>query len=111
MAVLTIPTTPGVPFYTQRTRLDGVDYILGFRYSQREDRWYLDISDSEEVPILSGLKIVANWPLLQAYRYDPRVPAGEIIATSLTTDDSPPGLNEMGDGLRVQLTYFEAGTI
>ncbi len=111
MAVLTIPTTPGVPFYTQKTRLDGVDYILGFRYSQREDRWYLNISDSEEIPILTGLKLVANWPLLQAYHYDPRVPPGEIMAISLENDDTPPGLNELGEKLRVQLTYFEAGTV
>lgn len=107
MAVLTIPTTPGVPFYSQKTRLDGLDYILGFRYSQREDRWYLNISDSEEVPILTGIKLVSNWPLLQAYRYNTRVPPGELMAISLTTDASPPGLNELGETLRVQLTYFD----
>jgi hypothetical protein len=107
MATLLIPTTPGVPFYTQKTRLDGVDYVLEFRYSQREDRWYLDISDSEEVPILTGLKLIANWPLLQAYHYDTRVPPGELMAISLVADDSPPGLNELGEGLRCELTYFE----
>jgi len=111
MATLTIPTTPGVPFYTQKTRLDGIDYILGFRHSQREDRWYLSIYDSEQNPILLGLKIVANWPLLQAYRFNTLVPPGEIMAQDLTTDESPPGLNEMGAGKRVQLIYFEAGTL
>ncbi|HYQ47152.1 MAG TPA: hypothetical protein VER11_34515 [Polyangiaceae bacterium] len=111
MATLLVPTTPGVPFYTQKTRLDGVDYVLSFRHSQREDRWYLSIADAEEVPILTGLKLVTNWPLLQAYRFDPRVPPGELMASTLTTDDSPPGLNELGEGLRVQLIYFEAGTL
>lgn len=111
MAVLTVPTTPGVPFYSQKTRLDGVDYLLSFRYSQREDRWYLSIADSEELPILQGLKIVANWPLLYPHRYDPRVPPGELMAIDLTSDTSPPGLSEMGEGKRVQLTYFEAGTL
>jgi len=108
VATLTIPTTPGVPFYKQKTRLDGVDYILWFRYSQREDRWYLSIYDAGETPILLGLKLVLNWPLLQAYRYNPLLPPGEIVAMGLTTDDSPPGLNELGEAQRVQLTYFEA---
>lgn len=111
MATLFVPTTPGLPFYTQKTRLDGVDYILEFRYNQREDRWYLSISDSEEIPILTGLKLVCNWPLLHSYQYDPRVPPGELMAIDLSGDDTPPGLNELGDGLRVQLTYFEAGTL
>ena len=111
MAALLVPTTPGVPFYTQKTRLDGIDYILGFRYSQREDRWYLSIYDSEEKPILLGLKLVANWPLLHAYRFNPLVPPGELMASSLGPDDSPPGLNELGEKLRVQLIYFEAGTL
>lgn len=111
MGALTIPTTPGVPFYTQKTRLDGVDYILGFRYSQREDRWYFSIYDSEEKPILLGLKLVTNWPLLQAYRFNPLVPPGEIMAQSLTTDESPPGLDELGPNRRVQLIYFEKGTL
>lgn len=111
MATLLVPTSPGVPFYTQKTRLDGVDYVLGFRYNQREDRWYLSLADSEEIPILSGLKLVTNWPLLQAYHYDPRVPPGELFAMDLSGDDTPPGLNELGEGLRTQLIYFEAGTL
>jgi len=111
VATLTIPTTPGVPFYTQKTRLDGVDYILGFRYSQREDRWYFSIYDSEENPILLGLKLVTNWPLLQAYRFNTLVPPGEIMAIDLTNDGTPPGLDELGEGKRVQLTYFEVGTL
>lgn len=110
MDALLIPTTPGVPFYTQKTRLDGVDYVLTFRYSQREDRWYLSLADNEEVPILSGLKLVANWPLLYSYHYDTRVPPGELFASDLSGDETPPGLNELGEGLRVQLIYFPLGS-
>jgi hypothetical protein len=111
MPSLLVPTSPGVPFYTQKTRLDGRDYVLTFRYSQREDRWYLSLADSEEIPILSGLKLVANWPLLQAYHYDTRVPRGELSAMDLSGDDTPPGLNELGEGLRVQLIYFPVGSL
>lgn len=112
MSVLLIPTTPETPYYQQKTRLDGRDYVLHFAYNQREDRWYLSLHDEEDVPILRGLKLVANWPLLKYYHADTRVPPGELIATDLTADGgSPPGFADLGEGRRVELTYFDAAQI
>jgi hypothetical protein len=108
MATLLIPTSPGVPYYVQKTRLDGRDYILRFSYNERIQRWYVGICDEEGTPLLLGLKLVANWPLLRHYRHDPRLPPGELMAVDLTNDGSPPTLNELGEGKRVELTYFEA---
>ena len=34
------------------------------------------------------------------------VPVGELIAVSTSGDKTPPGLTELGDGQRVQLTYL-----
>ncbi len=109
MAILTIPVS-GDPFQTLKTRLDGVDYVLSLAYNQREDRWYLSIADDEETPILSGLKLVSNFGLLFRHRYNPAVPPGELMVTDTTTDKSPPGLLELGEGKRCELTYFEAAT-
>ncbi len=108
MAVLLVPTTPGAPYHSQKTRLDGRDYVLRLAYNQREERWRLSILDEEEQPILIGLKLVANWPLLRHYRFDPRLPPGEFFAMDLTGNGSPPTLDELGEGRRVELTYFEA---
>ena len=110
MAVLLVPTTPGAPYHSQKTRLDGRDYVLRFAFNQREGRWRLSIFDDEEQPILLGLKLVANWPLLRHYHYDPRIPPGELMVLDLTGDRTPPGLDELGEGLRCELTYFEAET-
>jgi hypothetical protein len=111
MAVLLVPTTPGAPYHSQKTRLDGRDYVLRFAFNERENRWHLSILDDEERPILLGLKLVANWPLLRHYRWDPRVPPGELMVLDLTGDRTPPGLDELGEGLRCELTYFEAAEI
>lgn len=108
MAALLIPTRQGEPYYTQRTRLDGREYNLRFAWNQRIERWFLDINDGDGVPIVLGLKLTSNWPLLRAYRYDPRVPPGELAAMTSPKDNVPPGLNDMGKGLRCELTYFAA---
>lgn len=110
MAVLIIPTTPGEAYYRQKTKLEGRDFILEFAYSQRVDRWTLTIYDEAETALLRGIKLVTNWPLLRHYRSDPRLPPGELWAIALDGSDEPPGLDELGAGKRVELTYVESGT-
>lgn len=107
--MITIQTTSD-PFYTTRVTLDGTDYILDFKYNQRQDRWYLTIQDANGNELVSGVKIVCNWPLLMRFA-NSALPVGELIAVALTDDDTPPGLNELGPGLRVELTYFEVSDI
>lgn len=108
MALLVIPTIPEEPYYRQKTNLEGREFLLSFSYNQRIDRWYLSIYDEEETPLLLGLKLVANWPLLRHYRYDTRLPPGELMA--LTTDGStaPPTLTELGPGRRAELVYLDS---
>lgn len=100
-----IPTQQGVPFWMQRTTLDGRDYNLRFAWNQREERWYLDIADGDDTAILTGLKLVTNWPLLRAYHADHRVPPGELAVFTMLPDTSPPGLFDLGVGLRCTLYY------
>jgi hypothetical protein len=102
---LTIPTLP-LPYYSSRVRLDDRDYTLEFWYSTRAERYYMHIYDQEEKPILFGLKLVSNVPLLRFYHHKPGVPAGEILVTCATLDTRPPVLGELGEGLRCELTYF-----
>ena len=110
MATLRIPTTPDVAYSQQKTRLDGRDYILRFAYNERTERWYLSILDDQEEPLVMGIKLVANWPLLRSYQWDERVPPGELMVMSLTTDETPPTFEDLGEGRRCELTYFEAET-
>lgn len=110
MPIFTVPTSDQ-PFYTQKTALDGVNFTLSFAYNQREDRWYLSIADDEETPIVSGIKILANFPLLFRFKFLPAMPPGEMVALDTTKDGSPPGAGELGSGKRVRLVYFDAAWV
>ena len=109
MAGKLIPTV-SYPAYTMRVRLDGLDYRLRLRWHTREQRWRLDLYDAEEEPLVLGLAIEANRPLLRWYHSDDRVPPGELFAVSTIDDDSPPGLEELGAGKRCELTYYPVET-
>lgn len=108
MAIVVIPTSVDRASYTQRTRLDGRDFTLVFKWHQREERWYLSLWDESEEEIVAGIKVLANWPLLRHHRADPRVPPGELVAVDLTTNGTPPGFDELGIERRCELTYFDA---
>lgn len=101
------------PFQSSTVNLDGVDYELRVRYSQREDRYYLSLYTIDQVPIVAGVKIVLEFPLL---RGDPQnAPPGQLIALSNEdADDTSPGLGELGtkdSGARVQLIYITQAEI
>lgn len=107
MTVLRIPTStdPTVGNYVQRTRLDGKDYELGFDWNPRDKNWYLTLSDTNGSPIVSGVKIVLDFPLL--YRVvDERAPTGELIASDLSGAQLPPKIDDLGT--RVVLRYYPA---
>jgi len=101
----TIPTSD-LPFYSLRTRLDERDYTFKFNYSTRQSRWYLSIYDVENVLLVAGLKLVANFPLLKYYKFRDGMPQGDLIVMCTTADTAPPTLNELGPGLRCELTYY-----
>jgi len=106
MAQFFIPTNSEVPFNSQRTTIEGREFLLNFFYNQSEDVWYLSILDTNEIEILSGLKIVTNWLLLRRRKFDPRLPPGDFIAISST--DEPARFGELGLGKRVQLNYLDS---
>lgn len=106
VATIAIPTVQGEPYYSQRTRLDGREYNLHFAWNQREERWYLSLHDETDAPLVSSIKLVTNWPLLRFWRFDPRVPPGELMVVDLTGNDEPPGIDELGVGMRCELTYY-----
>lgn len=106
MSVFTIPTFDD-PFYDQVTDLDGTDYLLEFRYNQRENCWYLSISLQDETPLVTGIKLVCNVNLTGRVA-DHRMPLGVLMAVANNPDDSTPGMGELGVDKRVTLCYLDA---
>lgn len=98
------------PFYTMTSTLEGTDFVLEFRYSQREETWYFSVSLTDGTSLVSGVKVVCNRPLLARFA-DNRLPKGELVATALGPDASPPRLTELGEGKRVELVYLTSAEL
>lgn len=109
MAIYIIPTFDD-PFYTQTTSLDGVQYLLEFRYNQRENSWYLNVSLDDATPLVKGVKIVLGSDLLGRF-VDRRMPTGRLVAIANGEDDSTPGMGELGVDRRVTLVYLDAAEV
>lgn len=108
MAKQVINTSQELSSYDQRVVLDGREYVLAFQWNQREAKWYLSISDQDGSPIVHGIKVVANFPLLRRLR-DRRAPPGELYAQDRSGAGADPGLRDFGT--RVILVYHPAADI
>lgn len=104
-----IPTSRELSSYTQRTQIDGRDYLLRFQFNQRIGRWSMDVFDQDEDPIAHGLALRTGAQIGRGIR-DTRFPPGALMVidqVALTAQESrDPGLFELGD--RFLLTYFTA---
>lgn len=110
MLVIPLPTELADSF-TQRTRLDGVDFTLRYSHNSRSDSWTLDLAaiggrNRADVPILTGQKIFIGGDLLRYASHELR-PPGKLLALSSDGSRRAPRMNELGT--RVRLYYLAAG--
>lgn len=93
-------------FIVQRVTLDGREYVLTLKWLQRVEKWSVSLADQDEVPILSGVKLVADYPLLTLCRHDARCPPGELLASDSSRQGLDPHFADIsGDAPRVTLMY------
>ena len=106
MAFLLVDTDTSSLNYSQVTQIEGVEYVMHFYWSTREDCWYLDITDQEGDEIAMGVRLVVNWPLLRRF-VDPRLPTGALVAVDMTgTGTDIEASTDLGT--RVLLFYITA---
>ena len=99
-----VPVFPGEPLYTERVRLEDRDYVLRVDWNGREDRFYLGIYDTEDQPLLTGIKVIANWDFLSRSAWNAELPPGSLIAIDLEQGGEPPTYQDFGT--RVRLFYY-----
>lgn len=78
------------PSFTQRITLDNVPYRLQFHWNYRGQHWTLSIQDAQGNPVLSGIKLVLQFNLLEQFR------AYNIPNGSLTVYDSTGSTDRIG---------------
>jgi hypothetical protein len=104
---LTIPAVNNLPWVKFRISLSGTIYTLHLRYNSRSQRWLIDINDSQDNQIISGLPILINRNVSGQYT-TLSLPAGVIFATDDTNQDVQPTL--LSFGLDHTLWYADPGS-
>lgn len=91
--------------YDLEIDLDDVIYTLLFQWNHRGQSWFLSISKLDGTPVVSGVRVVADTPLLR-YCSHPDKPKGELVALDTSGAGQDPGLTDFGS--RVLLMYESA---
>ena len=110
MPLYTIPCTPnGASAWTQRTALDGRDYVLSFDWNGRMGRWMFSLADASGAAIRSGMILHVNTRLLRGV-VDTRRPPGELaVLDARGRNDAEPGFADLG--ARFQIVYLTAAEL
>lgn len=101
------------PLYTIRFPLDDEDWIFKLDWNDRAQHWLLAIgravdgTPDQVAWSVNGIVIVCQCDLLARYNQRRDVPRGILIALAKGSDDSPPRLDDFGDGKRVTLHFID----
>lgn len=106
MAIFELATQQGLSAWTQRVELDGVAYSLEFAWNERDGAWFISLAQPDGTPLVSGLKLVTNRPLLRRFRYRVGLPPGELYAIDLSGKIAYAGFSDLSNG--VTITYYDA---
>jgi hypothetical protein len=103
MAYLILPNFPTSGRHEYDIELGGETFTLDFTYDERVQSWYMDIRDASNVVIRSGVRLVADFPLLSRSKLD-TLPEGALLAIDITGQGKDiEAQEELGD--RVQLVF------
>lgn len=75
--------------------LGGVDFGLRLLWNERDNHWFMSLSDSSGDDIVTGIKVVANTPFA-IHCADSRMPSGAIWIIDTTLREEDPGLRDIG---------------
>lgn len=87
--------------------VDGIQYLLRFKWLERIGSWYLDLMEPDGTEILMGNRMVISWPLTLTHR-DTRKPQGvylllDLDGVGLDIDAQ----DQLGDSHRMVFLLFE----
>lgn len=91
----------------ERTKLDGVPFVLEVVWNTVEQVWALTISDANSVVLRAGLQLRHGEDVLEQTS-DPRLPSGKLRVWDVTGRDQDPGRLDLRRGSAVRLVYITA---
>jgi len=97
------------PHFTVQAQLDGATYTLELEWLDTIGAWFVSLLGSDGEPVLSGLKVVVNWPITWRYRTRGVPPGHLVFQAGGDGESSPPARLELGE--RVKLYYIDAAGV
>lgn len=94
--------TDGTPHYSFEVSLDGESFTFEFRWNVRGSFWVFDIADSSGAILITGRKVVLDFPLLSRFAHED-LPLGQLSAVDTTGEGVEPTREDFGT--RVLLVY------
>jgi hypothetical protein len=105
VAVLEIPTRSDIDTYTFSVDLEGTAYGFAFHFNGRMQKWLMNILAEDGTPILESLPAFVNTDIIGRFS-DARLPPGHIIFIDKSGAALDPGLDDLGD--RVRMFYIDS---
>lgn len=81
--------------YEFRISLDGVFFTLAFRFNFRMNRWFMDVKDGENVPLINGVPLLQGTDLIERFKAV-TLPAGHFLMLNLEDETIEAGADDLG---------------
>ena len=98
------------PCYFYGVNLDNSNYYFKLTWNDRVEFWTLEIQDETQTPIVSGIKLVLNYDLIQDYKHLP-VPLGGLMVVDFSGDESKIQYEDFQNKRVLQFVYIEVSDL
>lgn len=98
--MITLYASKDLTSWTQITPISGVDYTFEFKYSDREERYY--------VRVLDDAVVVSPWKKILALQICAKVGSGYVICIPQDASTDPPKFGDLGGGARCSLVFVSS---
>lgn len=105
MLIQKIPLLTDATDQILKITLDGNPYILRVLWNDRFEYFSLSMSEADETPILTNIKMVKNYPLTKRFK-DTRLPFGSLYLIQEKGTSDRPAYSDLGGAYA--LYYYEA---
>jgi hypothetical protein len=96
MAIQKIPVDSVRTNKEFRTELDGIFYLLSFRFNSRATIWMMNVSDENSNIIVSGIALLLGVDLLGRFQ-DSRLPAGSLFLNNFSEENVEATRDNLGE--------------
>jgi len=81
--------------YEFRISLDNVFFTLAFRFNFRMNRWFMDVKDAEDIPLIVGVPLLQGSDLIERFKAA-TLPDGHFIMLNLEDETIEARAEDLG---------------